>query len=91
MLLTVFEVFYWGPRAGVDSGPLPVPFVGFLLLARVDDYERLSSVWGCFVEHKTQVWVCVYGFCNVWVCVCGFCNVWVRVCVGLVMCRCVYV
>ena len=22
-----FRGFYWGPRAGVDSGPLPVSFV----------------------------------------------------------------
>jgi len=32
--------FCWGPLAGVDSGTLPVSFVGVLLLARVDAYAN---------------------------------------------------
>jgi len=33
-----FRGFYWGPLAGVDSGPLLVSFVCVLLLARLDAY-----------------------------------------------------
>jgi len=41
-----FRGFYWGPLPGVDSVPLLVSFVGVLLLAWVDAYARLSTVWG---------------------------------------------
>ena len=68
-----FRGFYWGPLAGIDSCPLPVSFVCVLLLARVDAYAQLSSVWGCFVERgamnlstgvRAVIWLRI--FCYPW-------------------------
>ena len=73
MILTVFEVFIGGPLAGVDSGPLPVSFVCVHLLARVDAYVGLSSLWGCFAERgamnlsigvRAVIWLRI--FCYTW-------------------------
>ena len=51
-----FRGFYWGPWAGVDSGPLPVSFVCVLLLARVDAYARLNVECKCkAVNHIMKV------------------------------------
>ena len=43
-----FRGFYWGPL--LIRVRFLFTFVGVLLLARVDAYARLNSVWGCFVE-----------------------------------------
>ena len=49
MLLTVFEVFIGVHCLALIQVRFLFTFVG-VLLARVDAYARLSSVWGCFVE-----------------------------------------
>ena len=50
MLLTVFEVFIGVHCLALIRVRFLFTSVGVLLLARVDAYARLSSVWGCFVE-----------------------------------------